>query len=92
LLTGDLASVEVILDHLPIEAIKLDHGAGFSLVASLHALGAALPLPRELADTARWLARSPEERTIRAWVGEHGKDLGWVEADGVYRFVCDVQP
>jgi hypothetical protein len=87
LLTGDLSSAGMILDHLPVKATKLDHGAGFCLVTPLHALSAALPLPRELADTTRWLAGSPEQGAIRAWVGEHGEDLRWVEADGVYRFV-----
>jgi hypothetical protein len=88
LLTGDLSAAGMILDHLPIEAARLDHGAGFCLVAPLHALSAALPLPRELADTTRWLAGSREEEAIRAWLSEHGKDLQWVETDGVYRFIA----
>jgi hypothetical protein len=32
LLTGDLAAAGVILDYLPAEAVKLDHGAGICLV------------------------------------------------------------
>jgi hypothetical protein len=90
LLTGDLSAAGMILEHLPGTATKLDHGAGFCLVAPLHALSAALPLPRDLTDVTRWLADSPEERAIRAWLSEHGDDLRWVEADGVYRFVREV--
>jgi hypothetical protein len=87
LLTGDLSAAGAILDHLPSKATRLDHGAGFCLVVPLQALSAVLPLPRELADTTRWLLGSPEEGAIRAWLSDHGNDLRWMEADGVYRIV-----
>ena len=52
-LCGDIAAANVILDHLPVEAFKPDHGAGICLVAPLYALSATLPLPAQLKDTNR---------------------------------------
>lgn len=85
LLTGDLSAAEVILDHLPASATKLDHGAGVCLVMPLHALSTALPLPGALTDTSRWLAGSAEQAALRAWLRERRGDLRWVEAEGRYR-------
>lgn len=85
LLCGDLAAADIILDHLPAQAIKRDHGAGSCLVLPVHALATALPLPPTLADTRRWLAGSAEQAAVRAWLHEHRDALHWVEADGVYR-------
>jgi hypothetical protein len=84
LLTGDLSAAGVIVDHLPAKPTKLDHGAGICLVMPLHALSTALPLPRELVDTSRWLAGSPEQAALAAWLAEHREDLRWAEAEGVY--------
>src|SRR5688572_3016445 len=61
LLTGDLSAAHVVVDHLPAQPVKLDHGAGYCLVTPLVALSTALPLPPELADTTRWLAGTPEQ-------------------------------
>lgn len=83
-LTGDLVAAHVIIDQLPANAFKLDHGAGFCLVAPLHALSDALPLPADLKDTRRWVAGSVEQAALRAWLSEHRDKLRWVEADGVY--------
>jgi hypothetical protein len=85
LLTGDLAAADVVLDHLPEQPAKLDHGAGYCLVAPLFALSTALPLPSEVADTSRWLAGTPEQAAIRAWLADHQHQLQWVEADATYR-------
>ena len=85
LLAGDLAAAAVILDHLPPQPIKLDHGAGKCLVLPFHALAAVLPWPKDLADTQRWLAGSAEQTALRAWLAEHRDTLRWLEADGVYR-------
>jgi hypothetical protein len=88
LLTGDLSAASVILDHLPAQAVKLDHGAGICLVVPLLALGTALPLPRALADTRRWVAGSSEQAALRTWLAEHRGDLQWVETDGAYRLAA----
>jgi hypothetical protein len=85
LLTGDLSAADVILDHLPARPAKLDHGAGYCLVAPLVALSTALPLPRELADTSRWVAGAPERAALRAWLADHRQAIHWVEAEAVYR-------
>jgi hypothetical protein len=84
LLTGDLAAADVILDNLPAEAFKLDHGAGICVVMPLYALSTSLPLPGSLRDTDRWIAGSDEQAALRTWLVEHRNKLRWVEADGVY--------
>jgi len=84
LLTGDLTAADVILDHLPAEPYKLDHGAGICWVTPQYALNAALPLPADLTDTDRWLAGSPEQAALRRWLAGHRDQLQWIEADGVY--------
>lgn len=84
LLCGDLAAAEAILDHLPAAPIERDHGAGLCLVLPFHVLAAALPLPRELAETRRWLAGSAEQGALRAWLAAHRGRLRWLEAAGAY--------
>jgi hypothetical protein len=83
-LCGDIAAADVILDHLPVEAFKPDHGAGICLVAPLYALSATLPLPAQLKDMNRWLAGSAEQAALRAWPAEHRGKLRWVEAKAIY--------
>lgn len=83
-LSGDPSAAQLIVDHLPAQPIKLDHGAGICLVLPLHVLSAALPLPATLHDTRRWLAGSPEQRALCAWLAEHRGRLRWSEADGRY--------
>jgi hypothetical protein len=85
LLIGDLAAAHVIVNNLPETAFALDHGAGFCVVAPLHALRAALPLPQELADTTLWIARSAEQEALRAWLTRHGRELHWDETAAEYR-------
>jgi hypothetical protein len=60
LLTGELSAANIILDQLPVKPFKLDHGAGYCVVAPQNTLLACLPLPLELHDIDRWLARSTE--------------------------------
>lgn len=84
-LTGDLAAAEAILDHLPAEAFKLDHGAGYCVVLPLHALSGGLPLPPDLKDTNRWLAGSPTQAALKTWLAANYDKLRWVELEGVYR-------
>ena len=45
-LSGDLDEANVVIDCFPAEAFKLDHGAGYCVVAPLYAVCAALPLPQ----------------------------------------------
>jgi hypothetical protein len=85
LLTGDLSAADVIVDHLPARATKLDHGAGICLVAPLHATSASLPLPTDLIDTSRWLAGSQEQVALRAWLAQHRDRLRWDEVAAAYR-------
>jgi hypothetical protein len=87
LLIGDLTGAEVIVDHLPAKAVKLDHGAGVCLVAPLYAMVTALPLPPDLQDTKRWVAGSAEQAALRAWLVAYRDKLVWHEADGAYRLV-----
>ena len=84
LLTGDLAGAREVIEHLPVAPPVLDHGAGYCLVAPVQALKAALPLPRELHDSSRWLAGTSEQAALRAWLEEHRDALAWDEASGVY--------
>jgi hypothetical protein len=55
----------------------------------LYALSTALPLPANLMDTNRWVARTPEQTALRTWLAEHRNKLQWAEADGVYRQHAD---
>lgn len=91
-LTGDLAAALVIVDGLPRAPIALDHGAGICVTAPMHALSAAVPLPSWLAETSRWLAGSPEQDALRAWLTEHSGHLRWVDADGVYSWAAPSTP
>lgn len=84
LLTGEIAAAQVIVDLLPIEAFKTDHGAGYCVVAPLQALESALPLPSELTDIARWIAGSPEQAALRLWLSDHTDKLDWSESEAVY--------
>jgi hypothetical protein len=85
-LTGDLNAAEVILDHLPVEAVKLDHGAGYCLVMAQKVLRASLPLPATLKEINRWLADSAEQAALRIWLAENRDRLSWHEESGVYQF------
>jgi hypothetical protein len=64
-LTGDLNAAEVILDHLPVKAVKLDHGAGYCLVIAQNILHTSLPLPADLKDINRWLEDFTEQAALR---------------------------
>lgn len=85
LMIGDIAAARTIVDHLPVEAFEPDHGAGYCVTAPLDALNATLPLPDDLRDTKRWVADSPEQERLRAWLDGHERRLRWLEEDGVYR-------
>lgn len=56
-LTGDLASAQVIIDQLPVNTNKLGHEAGYCIVMPQNVLKTSLPLPAELTDINRWLRR-----------------------------------
>lgn len=85
LLSGDLMAAEVILDHLPASAVKLDHGASSCSVMPLYALSSALALPPDVSDTSRWTAGSAEQAALRAWLAKHREQLHWVEGTGTYQ-------
>lgn len=88
LLSGDLAGARAIIENLPDTPAKLDHGAGYCLVAPVQALAAALPeLPRDLKDTASWLRGSAQQAALRAWLDAHQAELVWNETDAVYGLV-----
>jgi hypothetical protein len=84
LLTGDLKAADVILDHLPATAYRLDHGAGICWVAPQNTLSAALPWPSHLREIDCWLAGSAEQTALRAWLTEHRDRLRWLESPGFY--------
>jgi hypothetical protein len=85
LLTGDAAAARFIVDRLPATLPKLDHGAGFCLITPQQVLAATLPLPPQLADIRRWLADSPEQNALRAWLDQHQTQLHWAPDAAVYR-------
>ena len=90
LLTGDLAAADFILDHLPTQAPKLRFGQRHCPLMPFRTLGAALPLPPELADTDRWLDGSPEQEALRTWLATNRDALRWIEAEGAYAFAAEV--
>jgi hypothetical protein len=85
-LTGDLDSAETIIDHLPVKAFKLDHGAGYCVVMPQTVLKTSLPLPSELTDIDCWLADSAEQSELRKWLKQHRDKLFWDEKNGIYQF------
>jgi hypothetical protein len=85
LLIGDKSAARTIVDRLPPAPPRLDHGAGFCLIAAQQVLAAVLPLPAELADIQRWLAGSPEQGALRAWVDQHQDRLLWDQDAAVYK-------
>jgi hypothetical protein len=86
-LAGDLGAAGIILDLLPAEAFKTDHGAGYCAVLPLHALSGGLPLPPDLKDTNRWLAGSPTQAALKAWLAANRDNLRWIKPDGIYQLV-----
>jgi hypothetical protein len=89
LLVGDVAGAHEVLDHLPATPVRLDQGAGYCMLVPTLAMLAALPLPENLRDRARWLAGSSEEADLRAWLGQHHGRLVWDEAAGRYSIAKD---
>lgn len=87
LLTGDLSGASAIIEHLPAQPVKLDHGAGYALVVPVQALRTALPWPDALQDRSRWLSGSAEQAALRDWLARHAGELIWNEARAVYEFV-----
>lgn len=84
LLIGDLDGAGAIIDHLPVTAVRLDHGAGYCLVVPIASLRSALPLPETLQDTGRWIRGSAAQAALRGWVDDHRDRLRWDERSGVY--------
>jgi hypothetical protein len=85
LLTGDLSGASAIIEHLPAQPVKLDHGAGYALVVPVQVLRTALPWPEALQDRSRWLAGSAEQAALRDWLEQHRNQLRWHEAQAEYR-------
>ena len=88
-LTGELGAADIIIDHLPDKAFKLDHGAGYCVVMPQTVLCASLSLPSELTDIDCWLAGSEVQATLRLWLKDNQGKLFWDENKGVYRFPDD---
>jgi hypothetical protein len=85
-LTGDLDSAAAIIDQLPVNTNKLDHGAGYCIVMPQIVLKTSLPLPAELTDIYRWLADSAEQSALRIWLKQNHDKLLWNEKNAVYLF------
>lgn len=69
----------------PAVPCKLDHEAGYALVAPQYAMRTALPqLPAGLMDTSRWLAGSTEQVVLTSWLEQHASQLVWDEERAVY--------
>ncbi len=88
LLTGELAAAHTIVDTLPAAPVALDHGAGVCAAVPVRALSTVLPVPPALADSRRWLAGSPAQAALRAWLSEHAAQLQWREAAGIYELAA----
>ena len=86
ILTGDLDSAEVVVDHLPVKAFKPDHGAGYCVVMPQTVLTSSLPLPTGLTDINRWRAESAVQSALRLWLRQNRDKLIWDEKSGVYQF------
>ena len=84
LLSGDLAGADLVLENLPADTVRLDHGAGHCLLAAQEAFTACLPLPAELRDASRFTAGSTSQQQARAWLATHSDKLHWKDAEGVY--------
>ena len=91
LLKGGLDGAEAILDALPAQPYKTDHGAGYCLVAPARTLAVVLPVPASLADTSLWLAGSIQQAELRAWLAQQRERLAWHERDCVYRLVAQAR-
>jgi hypothetical protein len=83
-LTGELDAANIIINHLPANAFKLDHGAGYCVVMPQTALRTSLPLPSKLTDIDRWLAGSVEQAALRTWLTENLDRLSWDGKKGIY--------
>lgn len=85
LLSGSIDAAERILDTLPNEPIKTDHGAGYCLVLPFESLCAVLPLPDNLRDIRNWTRGSAIEQDLRAWLADHRSQLMWDDKTETYR-------
>jgi hypothetical protein len=77
LLTGDLDATDIIIDHFPGKAFKLDHGAGYCIILPQSALKTSLPLPAELIEKDHWLANSKSQAALRTWFKTNRGMLPW---------------
>ena len=85
LLTGDISGADDILNTLRNELVELDHGAGYCRVIPSVAILQALPLPKTIPQPKpNYVAGSPEQAQLRAWLAEHRAELVWDEVKGVY--------
>jgi hypothetical protein len=85
LLTGDIAAADDILNALRSDLYKSDHGAGYCVVIASAALPQVLPLPKDFpAPKPNYVAGSPEQASLRAWLAEHRDALVWNEIKGAY--------
>ena len=84
LLSGNLGAADTILDELPAELIRLDHGSGYFLTAHLVALAVAVPFPENLRDTNEWLAGSATQNALRSWLAANRDTLRWNKIEGKY--------
>ncbi|WP_299436360.1 hypothetical protein [uncultured Rhodospira sp.] len=87
LLAGHIDAANEILDELPTAPIKLDHGAGYCLVAPFVVLAAVLPWPDALKNTATWIRGSETEQALRDWLEAHRNRLAWDDEAGTYRLI-----
>jgi hypothetical protein len=87
LVTGDLDAAEIIIDHLPGKAFKLDHGAGYCIVMPQTVLKTSLPLPVELTEIGHWIANSKDQAALRTWLKNNRERLSWCEKAGVYQML-----
>jgi len=87
LLSGDLDAADVIIDNLPAEPYRIDHGAGYCVVLPQNGTAAILPLPKTLKEFPgeTWLAGSQVQADVRAWLNEHRDKLRWDEKECLYR-------
>jgi hypothetical protein len=74
---GQLEMAEVVLQSLPAEAVRLDHGAGWCRLLPYRVVADLLPLPEELRDPVQWVEGTPQAEALRSWFARQRDRLRW---------------
>ncbi len=84
LLTGEISWATTVLERLPTAPPAQRFGQRYCPLMPYRTLLAVLPLPKELTNLDRWIAGSPEQAALLAWLARHGGQLQWRPAEARY--------